>query len=100
MCIDEESEKKNDTLKNLSKAQSEIQLWKSKYEVEALGRIDELEGGKQKLASCVSEAEEVIENLNTKIASAERTKNRMDTELEDLSIKADDLMAELDACSS
>merc|ERR1719507_632202 len=49
MKIDEESEKKNDVLKALSKAQSEIQLWKSKYETEALGRIDELEGGKAKL---------------------------------------------------
>merc|ERR1719480_174509 len=33
-------EKNNDVLKALSKAQSEIQLWKSKYETEALGRID------------------------------------------------------------
>merc|ERR1712242_646907 len=128
MRIDEESDKKNDALKALSKAQSEIQLWKSKYEVEALGRIDELEGGKQKLASRVAEAEEVIENLNTKIASSEKSKSRMEAEYEELSMeyerthaaamitekrgrnfdkvvgewkaKADDLMAELDACSS
>merc|ERR1719480_166734 len=128
MRIDEESEKKNDALKALSKAQSEIQLWKSKYEVEALGRIDELEGGKQKLASRVSEAEEAIEGLNSKIVSSEKSKNRVTSELEDLSMeyerthaaamitekrgrnfdkvvgewkaKADDLMAELDACSS
>merc|ERR1719508_680354 len=57
MRIDEEAEKKNDTLRALSKAQSEIQLWKSKYETEALGRIDELEGGKAKLGSRVMEAE-------------------------------------------
>merc|ERR1712021_286746 len=128
MRIDEESEKKNDSLKALSKAQSEIQLWKSKYEVEALGRIDELEGGKQKLGSRVAEAEEVIENLNSKICSSEKSKSRMEAEYEDLSMeyerthaaamitekrgrnfdkvvgewkaKADDLMAELDACSS
>merc|ERR1712213_113234 len=128
MRIDEENEKKNDALKGLSKAQSEIQLWKSKYEVEALGRIDELEGGKAKLASRVQEAEEHIENLNSKIASAEKSKSRMDTELEELGMeyerthaaamitekrgrnfdkvvgewkaKADDLMAELDACNS
>ena len=128
MRIYEESEKNNDALKALSKAQSEIQLWKSKYEVEALGRIDELEGGKQKLVSRVSEAEEVIENLNSKIASSEKSKSRMETELEDLSMeyerthaaavitekcghnydkvlnewkaKADDLIAELDARSS
>merc|ERR1712095_65211 len=128
MRIDEESDKKNDALKALSKAQSEIQLWKSKYEVEALGRIDELEGGKQKLASRVAEAEEVIENLNSKIASSEKSKSRMEAEYEELSMeyerthaaamitekrgrnfdkvvgewkaKADDLMAELDACNS
>merc|ERR1711992_12426 len=128
MRIDEESDKKNDALKALSKAQSEIQLWKSKYEVEALGRIDELEGGKQKLASRVVEAEEVIENLNAKIVSSEKSKSRMEAEYEELSMeyerthaaamitekrgrnfdkvvgewkaKADDLMAELDACSS
>merc|ERR550539_1750929 len=128
MRIDEESEKKNDALKALSKAQAEIQLWKSKYEVEALGRIDELEGGRNKLASRVQEAEEVIESLNSKIASSEKSKSRMDAELEDLSMeyerthaaamitekrgrnfdkvvgewkaKADDLMAELDACNS
>merc|ERR1719232_1616391 len=70
MRIDEENEKKNDALKGLSKAQAEIQLWKSKYEVEALGRIDELEGGRAKLNSRVQKA------------------------------KADDLMAELDACNS
>merc|ERR1719150_770826 len=128
MRIDEESDKKNDALKALSKAQSEIRLWKSKYEVEALGRIDELEGGKQKLASRVAEAEEVIENLNAKIASSEKSKSRMEAEYEELSMeyerthaaamitekrgrnfdkvvgewkaKADDLMAELDACNS
>merc|ERR1711902_153486 len=128
MRIDEEDEKKNDALKGLSKAQAEIQLWKSKYEVEALGRIDELEGGKAKLASRVQEAEEHIENLNSKIASSEKSRSRMDAELEELGMeyerphaaamitekrgrnfdkvvgewkaKADDLMAELDACNS
>merc|ERR1739844_174094 len=128
MRIDEENEKKNDALKGLSKAQAEIQLWKSKYEVEALGRIDELEGGRAKLNSRVQEAEEHIDALNTKIASAEKSKSRMEAEYEELSMeyerthaaamitekrgrnfdkvvgewkaKADDLMAELDACSS
>merc|ERR1712226_225532 len=122
------SEKKNDALKALSKAQAEIQLWKSKYEVEALGRIDELEGGRNKLASRVQEAEEHIDALNSKIASAEKSKSRMDAELEEVGMeyerthaaamitekrgrnfdkvvgewkaKADDLMSELDACNS
>merc|ERR1711988_1976540 len=55
--IEEESEKKSDGLKALSKAQAEIQLWKSKFETEALGHIDELEGSKGKLTARLAEAE-------------------------------------------
>ena len=36
--IEEESEQKAEILKQLSKAQAEIQLWRSKYETEGLGR--------------------------------------------------------------
>merc|ERR1712126_42839 len=128
MKIDEKAEKKNDVLRALSKAQSEIQLWKSKYETEALGRIDELESNKSKLGSRVSEAEETIDSLNTKIAATEKTKHRIEAELEDIQLeyerthaaaiitekraanfdkvlgewkaKADDMMAELEACRS
>merc|ERR1719153_2164544 len=67
MKIDEEAERKNDALRALSKAQAEIQLWKSKFETEALGRIDELESNKSKLCPRVTEAEETIDSLNTKI---------------------------------
>merc|ERR1712021_269097 len=82
--IEEESEKKSDALKALSKAGAEIQLWKSKFETEGMGRIDELEGGKQKLTAALSQAEETIETLNQKVASTEKTKHRLETEFEDL----------------
>merc|ERR1719317_718994 len=85
MRIEEEAERKNDTLRALSKAQAEIQLWKSKFETEALGRIDELEGNKSKLGARVNESEETIDSLNAKIAATEKT-------------KPDDLMSELEAC--
>merc|ERR1712061_361442 len=73
--VDEESGKKSDALKALSKANAEIQLWKSRMETEAAGRIDELEMGKTKLNSALSEAEETIETLNAKIASSWKTSN-------------------------
>merc|ERR1712212_695084 len=41
--IENETMRKSDALKALSKAQAEIQLWKSRFETEGLGRIDELE---------------------------------------------------------
>merc|ERR1712108_123437 len=85
--IEEESEKKSDALKALSKAQAEIQLWRSKFETVGLGRIDELEGSRQKLTARLQEAEETIESLNQKVASTEKTKHRLETELEDLQLE-------------
>merc|ERR1719153_182029 len=87
MRIEEEAEKKNDVLKALSKAQAEIQLWRSKFETEGLGRIDELEGSKAKLSSRVMEAEETIESLNAKVSSTEKTKHRLEVELEEMQME-------------
>ena len=84
--IEEESEKKSDGLKALSKAQAELQLWRSKYETDGLGRVDELEGSKQKITARIQEAEETIETLNQKIASTEKSKMRLETELDDLQL--------------
>merc|ERR1712226_983416 len=89
---------------------------------------DELEGNRSKLGSRVTEAEEAIDSLNAKISATEKTKHRIDCELEDLQMeyerthaaaiitekrghnfdkvlgewkaKADDLMSELEACRS
>merc|ERR1712048_987998 len=54
---------------------------------EGLGNIEELEGGKAKLNARLAEAEETIENLNQKVATAEKTRHRMETELEDLQLE-------------
>merc|ERR1712200_376287 len=85
--IEEEAEKKNDVLRALSKAQAEIQLWKSKFETEGLGRIEELEGARNKLSSRVAEAEENIDALNGKISSAEKSKHRLEAELEEMALE-------------
>merc|ERR1712088_169290 len=85
--IEQESESKSDTLKALSKAQAESQLWRSKYETEGLGRIDELEGAKTKISARLVEAEETVESLSQKVASTEKTKHRLETELEDLQLE-------------
>merc|ERR1712142_197763 len=128
MLIEEEADKKNDNVKALSKAQAEIQLWKSKYEVEACGKIDELESSKQKIGAHTFESEEQVEALNGKIAQNEKTIHRLEAELEEISmeyerahtaaticekrgnnfekvldewkVKAEDLMSELEACRS
>merc|ERR1712038_874247 len=63
------------------------QLWKSKMETEAAGRIDELEMGKTKLSAALSEADETIDGLTAKIAATEKSKARLEVELEDLQLE-------------
>ena len=87
MRTDEESEKKNDVLKALSKAQAEIQLWKSRFETEGMGRVEELEAARNKLQAKIVESEELVDVLTTKVANAEKSKTRMNSELDDLAME-------------
>merc|ERR1719290_34577 len=85
--IENEHMRKSDAMKSLSKAQAEIQLWRSRYETEGMGRVDELEGANGKLKSRISEAEETVDSLQTKIANVEKSKARMTTDLDDISME-------------
>jgi len=85
--IDDEHQRKSDALKALSKAQAEIQLWRSRFETEGLGRVDELEGSRTKLMARIAEAEETVDTLQQKIANTEKSKARMQTDLEEISME-------------
>merc|ERR1711992_411458 len=60
--------------------------WRSRYETEGMGRVDELEMARSKLMARISEAEEAVESLNVKIANSEKSKARMQSDLEELSM--------------
>merc|ERR1712012_422768 len=64
-----------------------IQLWKSRYETEGMGRIEELEGARNKLQAKIVENEELVDVLSTKVANAEKSKGRLSTDLDDLSME-------------
>merc|ERR1712121_66128 len=83
----DEHQRKSDALKQLSKAQAEIQLWRSRYETEGLGRVDELEMARNKLQARIAEAEEPVDSLQAKIANAEKSKSRMQSDLEEISME-------------
>merc|ERR1712183_1136076 len=68
--LENEAMRKSDALKALSKAQAEIQLWKSRYETEGMGRIEEL-----------------VDVLSTKVANAEKSKGRLGSDLDDISME-------------
>merc|ERR1719393_1061903 len=85
--MENEAMRKSDALKALSKAQAEIQLWKSRFETEGMGRIDELEGGRAKLQARIVEAEENVDSLQTKIANVEKSKARLGADYDEISME-------------
>merc|ERR1719197_1014966 len=85
--LENEAMRKSDALKALSKAQAEIQLWKSRLETEGMGRIEELEGARNKLQAKIVENEELVDVLTTKVANAEKSKGRLATDLDDISME-------------
>merc|ERR1711979_33845 len=85
--LENEAMRKSDALKALSKAQAEIQLWKSRYETEGMGPIEELESARAKLQAKIVENEELVDVLQTKVANAEKSKSRLGSDLDDISME-------------
>merc|ERR1712025_162948 len=85
--LENEAMRKSDALKALSKSQAEIQLWKSRFETEGMGRIEELESARNKLQSKIVENEELVDVLSTKVANAEKSKGRLSTDLDEISME-------------
>merc|ERR1712158_41981 len=85
--LENEYARKSDALKALSKAQAEIQLWKSRFETEGMGRVEELEAARNKLQAKIVESEELVDVLTTKVANAEKSETRMNSELDDLAME-------------
>merc|ERR1712133_181785 len=85
--LENENMRKSAALKALSQAQAEIQLWKSRYETEGMGRVEELEAARGKLQAKIVESEELVDVLTTKVANAEKSKTRMTADLDDISME-------------
>ncbi|ELW53086.1 Myosin-3 [Tupaia chinensis] len=94
---EEEQEGKAELQRALSKANGEVAQWRTKYETDAIQRTEELEEAKytrrplcwpledwKKLAQRLQDSEEQVEAVNAKCASLEKTKQRLQGEVEDL----------------
>ncbi|XP_047225664.1 myosin heavy chain, skeletal muscle-like [Girardinichthys multiradiatus] len=96
---EEEQEAKAELQRAMSKANSEVAQWRTMYETDAIQRTQDLEEAKKKLAQRLQDAEESIEAVNVKCASLEKTKQRLQGEVEVLMIdveRANALAANLD----
>ncbi|XP_042212117.1 myosin heavy chain, muscle-like isoform X1 [Homarus americanus] len=87
--LDEEAEGRSDSQRQLSKANTEAQMWRAKYESEGVARAEELEAARLKLAARLEEAESQIEQLNVKNMSLEKSKQQISSELDEIHIAAE-----------
>jgi chromosome segregation ATPase len=101
--LDEEQESKIDLQRQVTKLNSEVQQWRSRFESEGkfnqfnllednkvlhlgMSRGEELEEAKRKLAGKLNEAEEQVEAALIKCNALEKAKSRLHGEVEDLMV--------------
>ncbi|EPQ13695.1 Myosin-7 [Myotis brandtii] len=97
--LEEEQGGKTELQRLVSKLNTEVTTWRTKYETDAIQRTEELEETKRKLAARLQEAEETAEAAQARAASLEKNKQRLQAEVEDLTIdleKANAAAAALD----
>ncbi|KAH1183969.1 hypothetical protein KIL84_014585 [Mauremys mutica] len=97
--LEEEQEGKAELQRLVSKLNTEVTTWRTKYETDAIQRTEELEETKRKLAARLQVAEETAEAAQARAASMEKTKQRLQIEVEDLTLdleKANAACAALD----
>ncbi|XP_066529702.1 myosin-16-like [Hoplias malabaricus] len=84
--LDEEQEGKAEMQRLISKLNSEVTTWRTKYETDAIHKTEELEETKRKLTARLQEAEEAAEAAQARAASLDKVKQRLQGEVEDLTI--------------
>uniref|UniRef100_A0AAY4BTY9 Myosin heavy chain n=1 Tax=Denticeps clupeoides TaxID=299321 RepID=A0AAY4BTY9_9TELE len=84
--LEEEQEGKAEMQRLISKLNSEVTTWRTKYETDAIHKTEELEETKRKLTVRLQEAEEAAEAAQARAASLDKVKQRLQGEVEDLTI--------------
>ncbi|TNN73125.1 Myosin-7 [Liparis tanakae] len=85
--LEEEQEAKAQLQVELSKANGQVFQWRSKYETDAVLKIEELEDAKKKLVVKLQAVEEAAEASQAKCSSLEKTKLSLQTEIEELLVE-------------
>ncbi|XP_026857951.2 myosin-16-like [Electrophorus electricus] len=84
--LEEEQECKAEMQRLISKLNSDVTTWRTKYETDAIHKTEELEETKRKLTVRLQEAEEAAEAAQARAASLEKVKQKLQGEVEDLTI--------------
>merc|ERR1712076_126883 len=73
-ALDEEVGMKEDIARQLNKACSDADMWRQKFETEALAKAEDLEMTKMKLQARLTEAQGTLEQMNAKLGQVEKAK--------------------------
>ena len=74
---DEELSARENLARQLSKALSNADMWRQKYEIDGLAKAEELEMSKMKLQARLSESTAMIEQLGLKLGQLEKSKAKL-----------------------
>ena len=97
--LEEEQEGRSDLQRLLTKANNEMAAWRHKAESgEGAVRSEEMEELKRKMNAKVVELEAQLEAAQSKASSMEKVKNRLQGELEDLSVEVERVRERLYSC--
>merc|ERR1712226_1197433 len=87
--FDEECGDKDNVMRKVAKANEEADMWKKKYEIDAVAKAEDLEMAKLKLQSRLSEAETTTEQLNARLGIIERAKAKLQAEIDEVATQLD-----------
>merc|ERR1719225_1525331 len=87
--FDDEMQQKEEAARQLQKMMADADHWRSKYENDAMGKIEELEMTKLKLQARLAESEGTMENLNSKLMVLEKAKLQVTKDIEDMVHRVD-----------
>ena len=75
--LSDETVSKENMAHQLHKAHGEAETWRRRYETEGLGKIEEMEMAKMKMAARLSENQATVEQLQLKLAQVDKRKLKM-----------------------
>ena len=75
--LNDETVSKDNLAHSVHKAQGEADLWRRRYETDGLGKIEEMEMSKMKMAARLSENQNMIEQLQLKLNQVDKRKHKL-----------------------
>uniref|UniRef100_A0A8C4ZH76 Uncharacterized protein n=1 Tax=Gadus morhua TaxID=8049 RepID=A0A8C4ZH76_GADMO len=85
--LEEETEGRAELQRALTASSSQVATWRTKYEMDAVHKVEELEDAKKKLVVRLQSSEEALEASRARWSSLEKGRLRLQTEVEDLAVE-------------